>query len=208
MTQLYPDPAHSVTCASPPDGSDSAGRASSSESANEGASHSVAAAAASALADRIRSFGCPEPVTQVQQVLWPPHCVRHSADAGLHPDLIVLPDDLIVRKGWQPMIDAYSAFEDNGHLQSTGLAEQLRREGVHRVVVTGVALDFCVLWTALDAVAAGFETVLVLDGVLPVSAAGGADAVRRLRAAGVEVLEHSRSLHVAPAAAGSPLDVQ
>lgn len=162
----------------------------------------AAAAAAAALADRIHSFGCPEPVTQVQQVLWPPHCVRHSADARLHPDLLVLPDDLIVRKGWQPMIDAYSAFEDNGHLQSTGLAEQLRREGVCRVVVTGVALDFYVLNTALDAVAAGFETVLVLDGVLPVSAAGGADAVRRLRAAGVEVLEHARSLHVPAATAG------
>jgi nicotinamidase-related amidase len=209
MTHLYPDPQNSVTCANHPDGSDSDG-GSAGSSSKAVSQHSVAAAtaAAAALAERIRSFGCPEPVTQVQQVLWPPHCMRHSAGARLHPDLIVLPEDLIVRKGWQPMIDAYSAFEDNGHLQSTGLAEQLRREGVRRVVVTGVALDFCVMWTALDAVAAGFETVLVLDGVLPVSAAGGADAVRRLRAAGVEVLQHARSLHVPAAAAGSHVDVQ
>lgn len=159
-----------------------------------GHAHGLAAAAAN-LADRISKFGCPEPVTEVQQVLWPPHCVRFTADARLHPGLMVLPQDLVVRKGWQPFIDAYSAFEDNGKLQSTGLAAQLRQQGIRRVVIAGVALDFCVMWTALDCVDEGFETVLVLDATLPVSAAGGAAAVQRLRKAGVQVVARAQQLH-------------
>lgn len=159
------------------------------------ATHELSAAAV-ALADRIRRFGCPEPVTHVQQVLWPPHCGRYTADARLHPDLLVSPDDLVVRKGWQPFIDAYSAFEDNGKLQSTGLADQLRLEGIGRVVVTGVALDFCVMWTALDAVSEGFETILVLEASLPVSAAGGVEAVQKMKGAGVKVVDRAQSLHV------------
>jgi nicotinamidase/pyrazinamidase len=108
---------------------------------------------------------------------------------------MVLPQDLVVRKGWQPFIDAYSAFEDNGKLQSTGLAAQLRQQGIRRVVIAGVALDFCVMWTALDCVDEGFETVLVLDATLPVSAAGGAAAVQRLRKAGVQVVARAQQLH-------------
>jgi nicotinamidase/pyrazinamidase len=157
--------------------------------------HSVAegvqnmSAAAAALAERISKFGCPEPVTEVTQRLWPSHCVRYTADARIHPDLLVSRHDLVVRKGWQPFLDAYSAFEDIGKLQSTGLAQQLRQEGIGRVVVTGVALDFCVLYTTLDAVDEGFETVLVRDATLPVTAAGGADAVLRLRRAGVQIVD-------------------
>lgn len=151
-------------------------------------------ATAAALAERIKAFGCPEPVTTVQQVLWPPHCVQHTAGARIHPDLQVSANDLIVRKGWQPFIDAYSAFEDNGKLQSTGLAEQLRREGISRVVVTGVALDFCVLWSALDAAAEGFETVLPLDATLPVSRGSVGKVVLQLQNAGVHVVQTSQEL--------------
>jgi nicotinamidase-related amidase len=201
MTHLYPNPEESISCVSHhPD--DAYGQDCSSSSsgglmgAAAGAGHCIAAAA-EALAEHIRRFGCPEPVTAVQQVLWPQHCVRHTAGAQIHPDLQVSTTDLIVRKGWQPFIDAYSAFFDNGKLQDTGLAEQLRAEGIRRVVVTGVALDFCVLWTALDAVAEGFETVFVADASLPVSAAGGADAVQQMRAAGVKIVEKAHMLHTA-----------
>jgi nicotinamidase/pyrazinamidase len=115
--------------------------------------------------------------------------VRYTTDARLHPDLLVSPNDLVVRKGWQPFLDAYSAFEDNGKLQSTGLSQQLRQEGISRVVVSGVALDYCVLYTAFDAVAEGFETLLARDATLPVTAAGGADAVQKLSRAGVQIVD-------------------
>lgn len=144
--------------------------------------------AAAALAERISKFGCPEPVTEVTQRLWPSHCVRYTTDARIHPDLLVSPYDLVVRKGWQPFLDAYSAFEDNGKLQSTGLPQQLRQAGIGRVVVTGVALDYCVMYTALGAIEEGFETLLVRDATLPVTAAGGEDAVLRLRRAGVHIV--------------------
>lgn len=207
MTHLYPDPEESINCVSHHihdtlspardcSSNSSPGSTGGVVRAAAEAGHCIAAAA-DALAERIRNFGCPEPVTEVQQVLWPEHCVRHTAGARIHPELQVSADDLIVRKGWQPFIDAYSAFEDNGKLQSTGLAEQLRAEGIGRVVVTGVALDFCVLWTALDAVAEGFETVFVLDASLPVSAAGGTEAVQQMRAAGVKIVEKARMLHTA-----------
>jgi nicotinamidase-related amidase len=205
MTHLYPSPEESVICVSHEDDTYSRDCSSSSSSGGSGGGVTAAAseavhciaAAAEALADRIRRIGCPEPVTEVQQVLWPEHCVRHTAGARFHPNLQVSAADLIVRKGWQPYIDAYSAFEDNGKLQSTGLAEQLRAEGIQRVVITGVALDFCVLWTALDAVSEGFETVFVADASLPVSAAGGVDAVQQMRAAGVKIVEKAHMLHTA-----------
>lgn len=215
MTQLYPEPEESVTCvshqadsgcadsgsfesshagrtcsASTADGrSRDSGRVDSMPLGQAAASttHGLTATAA-ALAECIRAFGCPEPVTEVQQVLWPAHCVQYTAGARLHQDLHVGAGDLIVRKGWQPFIDAYSAFEDNGKLQSTGLAARLRQDDISRVVLTGVALDYCVLWTALDAVTEGFETVVLLDATLPVSAAGAADAVQQLRNAGVQVV--------------------
>lgn len=148
------------------------------------------ASAAAGVAERIQAFGCPEPDTTVQQVLWPAHCVQHTQEASLHPGLHVRPTDLLVRKGWQPFLDAYSAFEDNGKLQSTGLAQHLRDTGVERVVVVGVALDYCVLWTALDAAEQGFDTTVALDATLPVSSQGATDAIKQLQRAGVHVIQH------------------
>lgn len=229
MTHLYPQPEQSVTCISSHDeqthAADSSNGNNTSSSANSGSSehthprtspllagnitqlavdtsHSLGAAAAS-LAARIRAAGCPEPVTEVQQVLWPPHCVRYTANARLHPDLDISPHDWIARKGWQPHIDAYSAFEDNSKLQSTGLAQQLRQEGIGRVVIAGVALEYCVMWSAIDAVAQGFETVLALDATLPVSTAGAASAVQKMRQAGVVVVQRSEELWLLSKAAAT-----
>lgn len=127
----------------------------------------------------------------VQQVLWPEHCVEHTRDAQLHPGLIIKPTDLLLRKGHQQQLDAYSAFHENGHVQSTGLTDALKRRGVKRVVVVGVALEYCVLFTALDAVEYGFDTIVVLDATAPVSREGAASAVEKLQQAGVHVVQQT-----------------
>jgi nicotinamidase/pyrazinamidase len=85
---------------------------------------------------------------EVQQVLWPEHCLQHRTEARLHPGLLIKPNDIILRKGWQPQLDAYSAFQDNGRVRNTGLAALLKHGGIRSVVVVGVAVEYCVLYTA------------------------------------------------------------
>jgi nicotinamidase/pyrazinamidase len=86
---------------------------------------------------------------------WPTHCVRDSPGAAFHPDLALPPDAIVVSKGTETHRDAYSAFD------ATGLAERLRAEGVERIFVCGLALDYCVRASVLDALAEGFEVHLV-----------------------------------------------
>ena len=123
------------------------------------------------------------------QVLWPVHCVRGTpgADlaAGLCPDRI----EAIFRKGVDAAVDSYSGLFDNGHRRSTGLADYLRGRGVTDVAVCGLATDYCVKFTALDAVAEGFAVTLVEDAARGVDLRPGdvAAAVDRLRSAGVAV---------------------
>jgi nicotinamidase/pyrazinamidase len=116
---------------------------------------------------------------------WPPHCVQGTAGADLRPDLKLPGGTLIVDKGTDPDRDNYSAFD------GTGLGERLRGMGVDRVWVSGLALDYCVLATALDAVKEGFETHLVVRATraVEVKAGDGDRAVERMRAAGV-LVEH------------------
>lgn len=97
------------------------------------------------------------------QVLWPDHCVQGSGGAGFHPGLTGTVDraHLILRKGYHPGIDSYSAFFENDQTTATGLAGYLRDKGVKRCVFVGLAYDFCVAWSALDAVRQGFEAVVV-----------------------------------------------
>jgi nicotinamidase/pyrazinamidase len=97
------------------------------------------------------------------QVLWPDHCVAGSAGAEFHPDLAraVERAHLILRKGYNPGIDSYSAFFENDKVTATGLAGYLRDKGVKRCVFVGLAYDFCVAWSALDAVRLGFEALVV-----------------------------------------------
>jgi len=97
------------------------------------------------------------------QVLWPDHCVQGSAGAEFHPDLrrAVERAHLILRKGYNPGIDSYSAFFENDKKTATGLAGYLKDKGVRRCVFVGLAYDFCVAWSAIDARRLGFEALVV-----------------------------------------------
>ncbi len=97
------------------------------------------------------------------QTLWPEHCVQGTDGAAFHPALEVTGAELIVRKGYHAGIDSYSAFRENDRKTPTGLAGYLHERGFDRITLCGLATDFCVLFSALDARAAGFETAVVLD---------------------------------------------
>ena len=118
------------------------------------------------------------------QVLWPDHCTQASEGAALAPALRTGRIEAIFRKGMNPEIDSYSAFFDNGHRKSTGLADYLRSRGVTEVFVAGLAADYCVYYSALDALAAGFATTVVTDATRAISAEGWAAAQADLRAKG------------------------
>ncbi|MHB0878491.1 MAG: isochorismatase family protein, partial [Anaerolineae bacterium] len=116
--------------------------------------------------------------------LWPPHCVQGSEDAEHHPALRLPPDAHIVRKGYDADREAYSAFD------GTDLAEALRRRGVRRLLVGGLATDYCVRQTVLDAIAEGFAVWLLLDAVraVDVRPGDGGRAIAEVRAAGARTL--------------------
>ncbi len=98
----------------------------------------------------------------LDQVLWPVHCVQDTPGADFAPGLQVERITKVFRKGTDPAIDSYSGLYDNGHRKSTGLGEWLKAQGVKRVTVCGLATDYCVKFTALDALAEGFEVTLNL----------------------------------------------
>eukprot|EP00877_Chromochloris_zofingiensis_P004616 jgi/Chrzof1/14155/Cz08g27060.t1 len=125
----------------------------------------------------------------VTQMLWPDHCIANTTEASLHQGLSIEPHDLLIRKGTQPHIDAYSAFYDNGHVSSTGLHQLLQQEGISHVYVTGVALEYCVLWSALDAAHLGFETFVIRNATAAVDAAGATKAVAEMEKAGVTIVD-------------------
>ena len=125
----------------------------------------------------------------LEQVLWPAHCVQGTPGAELRADLERGAIERVFTKGTDPEIDSYSGFFDNGHRKATGLADYLRQRGVDRVVVMGLATDYCVKYTALDAAAEGFAVTLVEDGCRGVDLSPGdsAAAVAEMREAGVEL---------------------
>lgn len=123
-----------------------------------------------------------------QQVLWPDHCVQGTPGAAFHPTLDVPHAELIVRKGFHQAIDSYSAFQENDRKTPTGLASYLRERGFARVTLCGLATDFCVLYSALDARAAGFAATVVLGACRGLNVDGSlARALTEMRAAGVEL---------------------
>ncbi|MFZ2650726.1 MAG: bifunctional nicotinamidase/pyrazinamidase [Burkholderiaceae bacterium] len=97
------------------------------------------------------------------QVLWPDHCVQGSADAALHKDLSLPGAQLVIRKGFRKDTDSYSAFTEADGKTTTGLAGYLKARGIDEVFVCGLATDFCVAWTALDARKAGFKASVIED---------------------------------------------
>jgi nicotinamidase/pyrazinamidase len=97
------------------------------------------------------------------QVLWPDHALQGSANAALHPALNLSPVRVIIRKGYNPAIDSYSAFFENDHRTPTGLDGWLRQRGFRRIFFAGLATDFCVAWSAEDAVRLGYDVVIIED---------------------------------------------
>lgn len=97
------------------------------------------------------------------QVLWPDHCIQGSDGAAFHPDLTTDRADLIIRKGFNPAIDSYSAFFENDHTTATGLEGYLRTRGITDLVMVGLATDFCVNYSAVDAAKLGFRVTLRRD---------------------------------------------
>jgi nicotinamidase/pyrazinamidase len=119
------------------------------------------------------------------QVLWPAHCVQGTDGAAFHKDLR-LGGDLILRKGFRPQIDSYSAFFENDQTTQTGLAGYLRDRGITELTFAGLATDFCVAWSALDAVKCGFKATVALDACRAIDLDGSLDAaLSNLRDAGV-----------------------
>lgn len=127
-----------------------------------------------------------------EQVMWPAHCVQGSSGAALHDELPLLRASLILRKGAYPDIDSYSAFRENqgpdGERRTTGLGAWLHARGITRVFLCGLARDFCVRWSALDAVAEGFEAVVLDDLVRAVFPERAAETDAAFAAAGVRHL--------------------
>jgi nicotinamidase/pyrazinamidase len=124
------------------------------------------------------------------QVLWPDHCVQGSFDAALHADLYVPQAQLIVRKGFHPQIDSYSAFLEADRSTPTGLEAYLKQRGISRLFITGLATDFCVAWTAIDARRLGFEALVIEDATRAIDLDGSlATAWAQMAAAGVKRIQ-------------------
>jgi nicotinamidase/pyrazinamidase len=120
------------------------------------------------------------------QTLWPEHCIQGSTGAAFHRVLAVPQAELIVRKGFRPAIDSYSAFRENDRATPTGLAGYLRERGFDRITLCGLATDYCVLYSALDARAAGFEVELAVNACRGIDLDGSlARAMQAMAEAGV-----------------------
>jgi nicotinamidase/pyrazinamidase len=124
------------------------------------------------------------------QVLWPDHCVQGSADAALEPELNVPQAQLILRKGFHQDIDSYSAFREADRRTPTGLQAYLKQRGIGTLFVCGLATDFCVAWTALDARALGFDTYVIEDACRGIDLKGSlAAAWKEMQAHGVKRIQ-------------------
>lgn len=121
------------------------------------------------------------------QVLWPDHCVQGTGGAAFHKDLRT-DGDLIIRKGFRPAIDSYSGFFENDRTTPTGLEGYLRTRGISRLTLAGLATDFCVAFTALDAARLGFEVTVDLKACRAIDLDGSLQAaLGQMKEAGVEL---------------------
>jgi nicotinamidase/pyrazinamidase len=123
-----------------------------------------------------------------QQVLWPDHCVQETEGVAFHPGPAVRHTELVLRKGFRPEIDTYSAFRENDRRTPTGLAAYLRERGFERLTVCGLATDYCVLFSVLDAREAGFAVQLAASACRGIDLDGSLTrAMRSMTEAGVTV---------------------
>lgn len=122
-----------------------------------------------------------------EQVLWPDHCVQGTRGAMISDEVKIPHAELVIRKGYNKAIDSYSAFKEADRKTRTGLEGYLKERGFKRVFVAGLATDFCVAWTALDARAAGFDTFVIEDASRGINTMGSLDAAwRNMASAGVQ----------------------
>jgi len=120
------------------------------------------------------------------QTLWPDHCVQGTAGAAFHPELEWTSAEMIIRKGFRKAIDSYSAFFENDHETPTGLSGYLRERGISRVTLAGLATDFCVAYSALDARRQGFDATVILEGCRAIDLGGSlATMTAKMKEAGV-----------------------
>ncbi|ANI54850.1 bifunctional nicotinamidase/pyrazinamidase [Pseudomonas sp. DR 5-09] len=130
-----------------------------------------------------------------EQTLWPDHCIQGSHGAEFHSGLDLPHAQLIIRKGCNPDIDSYSAFLEADRVTTTGLAGYLKERGIDTVYMVGLALDFCVMFSALDARAAGFNAFVVLDACRAIDLNGSlAAAIERMQVAGVGLIQSTEIL--------------
>ncbi|MGD9616573.1 MAG: bifunctional nicotinamidase/pyrazinamidase [Alphaproteobacteria bacterium] len=122
------------------------------------------------------------------QTLWPDHCVQGTAGASFHPELDIPHAELIIRKGFHRTIDSYSAFRENDRTTPTGLAGYLRERGFERVTLCGLATDFCVFFSAIDAREAGFDVAVELEASRAIDLDGSLSrALAAMREAGIDL---------------------
>ena len=122
-----------------------------------------------------------------RQTLWPDHCVQGTFGAAFHPQLPTDRAELVIRKGFRPAIDSYSAFYENDRRTPTGLAGYLQERGLRRIFLVGIATDFCVRYSAVDARRLGFTTVLIEVACRAIDLAGSLEAAwAEMNAAGVQ----------------------
>ena len=130
-----------------------------------------------------------------EQVLWPIHCVQGTRDAALHDDLQVPQAQLVIRKGFHPAVDSYSAFTEADRKTTTGLAAYLLARGITSLYLCGLATDYCVAWSALDARAAGFDVVVIEDACRAIDLNGSLEkAWADMASAGVKRIQSSSIL--------------
>jgi nicotinamidase/pyrazinamidase len=129
----------------------------------------------------------------MEQILWPDHCVQNSDGAKFHPDLNITRIEAIIRKGMDPEIDSYSGFYDNGHKKTTGLAGYLKEKGVDELYFAGLAADVCVYFSIKDALIEGFSATLIEDATRALDDDKFAEMKKELQEKGMKVTD-SKSL--------------
>lgn len=130
------------------------------------------------------------------QMLWPDHCIQNTADAALHPALHVDGIDFVQQKGQNPAVDSYSAFRDNDQAALTGLADYLRAKGVTELDLCGLATDYCVKFSAIDAIEMlpGVQVRFIEDASRGIDPAGVEAAIAEMRTRGVAIIDSGEAL--------------
>ena len=130
------------------------------------------------------------------QMMWPDHCIQNTADAALHSDLHTTAIDFIQQKGQNPEVDSYSAFRDNDQAALTGLADYLRKKGVTELDLCGLATDYCVKFSAIDAVEMlpSVKVSFIEDASRGIDSVGVAASINEMRARGVAIISSAEAI--------------